>query len=175
MPRLGIGSVDLSPRKASWYKVIGKMNSESMRVRAGKALEGHIPRFIHIYVMEVEYLARTHKLTWEQMYVLLDSDRDMPFTSEDIEWVKTQPTIVFKDEELQSRGRLGVELSPQVFSEENNSRLSLEAVVALDHGFRSGLDPNREMPEPSDLSPWAVGFRLSRQLKEEINHDRNDD
>ena len=49
------------------------MNSESRRVRVAKALEGHIPRFINIYCKEVDYLARVHNLSWEQMYLLLDS------------------------------------------------------------------------------------------------------
>ena len=169
MPRIDIGSVDLSPRKASWLKVVCKMNSESRRVRVAKALEGHIPRFINIYCKEVDYLARVYNLSWEQMYLLLDSEREMPFQSDDLEWAKQQPPVVIQAEELQSRGRLGVELSPDEFSQEFKSTLSMEAVIATEVGFRQGLNPQAALPAPYDLSPWAVGFRLARKFKEELD------
>lgn len=173
MPRIDVGSVDLSPRKASWLKVVCKMNSESRRVRVAKALEGHIPRFINIYSREVDYLARSHGLSWEQMYVLLDSDREIPFQQEDIAWAKQQQPVVIQAEELQSRGRLGVELSPDEFSQEFKSTLSMEAVIATEVGFRHGLDPQAAIPTPHDLSPWAVGFRLARKFKEELGGEQH--
>ena len=177
------------------------MNSESRRVRVAKALEGHIPRFINIYCKEVDYLARVYNLSWEQMYLLLDSEREMPFQSDDLEWAKQQPPVVIQAEELQSRGRLGVELSPDEFSQEMNcpaassgvsnfqsflitltpqgagnvpvtgfkSTLSMEAVIATEVGFRQGLNPQAALPAPYDLSPWAVGFRLARKFKEELD------
>ena len=145
------------------------MNSESRRVRVAKALEGHIPRFINIYCKEVDYLARVHNLSWEQMYLLLDSEREMPFQSDDLEWAKQQPPVVIQAEELQSRGRLGVELSPDEFSQEFKSTLSMEAVIATEVGFRQGLNPQAALPAPYDLSPWAVGFRLARKFKEELD------
>ena len=145
------------------------MNSESRRVRVAKALEGHIPRFINIYCKEVDYLARVYNLSWEQMYLLLDSEREMPFQSDDLEWAKQQPPVVIQAEELQSRGRLGVELSPDEFSQEFKSTLSMEAVIATEVGFRQGLNPQAALPAPYDLSPWAVGFRLARKFKEELD------
>ena len=145
------------------------MNSESRRVRVAKALEGHIPRFINIYCKEVDYLARVHNLSWEQMYLLLDSEREMPFQLDDLEWAKQQPPVVIQAEELQSRGRLGVELSPDEFSQEFKSTLSMEAVIATEVGFRQGLNPQAALPAPYDLSPWAVGFRLARKFKEELD------
>lgn len=145
------------------------MNSESRRVRVAKALEGHIPRFINIYSREVDYLARVHELSWEQMYLLLDSEREMPFQADDLEWAKQQPPVVIQAEELQSRGKLGVELSPDEFSQEFKSTLSMEAVIATEVGFRQGLDPQAALPAPHDLSPWAIGFRLARKFKEELD------
>ena len=114
MPKVNIGTVDLSDRTASWLRVAANVNSESMRVRVAKALDGHVKRFKPSYATDIKFLARKWEVTWEQMFVLLNK-HEPPYTQEEIEWAKQQPALIVWEEE---KTTFGVELPERPLKEQ---------------------------------------------------------
>ncbi|MFQ3619173.1 MAG: hypothetical protein SNJ57_19450 [Cyanobacteriota bacterium] len=119
MPKVNIGSVDLSDRTAAWLKVAAHINSESLRVRVAKALDGHIKRFKPTYAADIKFLARRWNVTWEEMFVLL-VQHEPPYSPEEIAWAKEQPPLIIWEEE---RTQFGVEL-PERPATEQKTELS---------------------------------------------------
>ncbi len=98
MPKVNVGTVDLSDRTTAWLRVGANVNGESMRVRIAKALDEHIKQFKSTYAADIRFLARQYGITWEQMFILLNK-HEPPFSEQEIEWVKQQPPLVIWEEE----------------------------------------------------------------------------
>lgn len=114
MARINVGSVDVSDRTAYWLRVASNINSEALRVRVSKALDGHVKRFKSSYAADVAFLARLNGVTWEQMFVLLNQHAP-PFTQEELDWARQQPPLVIWEEE---KTNFGVELPEKRLSEQ---------------------------------------------------------
>ena len=65
-----------------------------------QALKGHLTRWKADYATRLDYRAKKLGLSWEQAYVLL-TNRDAPYSQEDLNWAKSQPSIITKAEFLE--------------------------------------------------------------------------
>jgi|GEM_PF-2811758 hypothetical protein len=114
MPKINTGSIDLNPRTAAWLKVAANINSESLRVRVAKIVDGHVKRFKPTYAADIKFLARQWDVTWEQMFLLLFQHAP-PYTDTEVAWAKEQPPLIIWEEE---RTQFGIELPERPLSEQ---------------------------------------------------------
>lgn len=92
VPKLDIGSVDLTPMEIDFFKAICNNSGQSRRVMAGMMIKGFFKRWGKEQLKEIAYTAFREELTIEQTFVLLAiRDKSPPFSEEDKEWVRSQP------------------------------------------------------------------------------------
>lgn len=93
VPKLDIGSVDLTPMEIDFFKAICNNSGYSRRVMAGMMIKGFFKRWGKEQLKEIAYTAFKEGLTIEQTYTLLAiGDKSPPFSEADKEWVKSQAT-----------------------------------------------------------------------------------
>lgn len=102
MPRFNIGSADLSEDDIDWFKVACNLSGESIRAKIGHIITGHLIRFRSQYVRKVDYVARQYGVTWEEAFILL-RQKSPPFTEEDLVWVRSQPPLALREQEVDQK------------------------------------------------------------------------
>lgn len=112
MPRLSIGSVEVSDDTAQWLNVILNLAHESRRGIIKALIIGHVSRWRGKYIIRVEKFARANNLAWEQAYTLLaDTARKPPYTDKDFLWASrlspAECLTTRSDEELAIRPKNG--------------------------------------------------------------------
>lgn len=112
MPRLSIGSVEVSDDTAQWLNVILNLAHESRRGIIKALIVGHVSRWRGKYIIRVEKFARANGLNWEQAYTLLaDTNRKPPYTDKDFLWGRQLSSVecltTRSDEELAIRPKNG--------------------------------------------------------------------
>lgn len=101
VPKLDIGSVDLTPMEIDFFKAICNNSGHSRRVVAGMMIKGFFKRWGKEQLKEIAYTAFKENLTVEQTFVLLAiRDKSPPFSEEDKEWVRSQPTPPMEFDEI---------------------------------------------------------------------------
>ena len=77
------------------------LNNQKMTADAflEQALKGHLNRWKTDYATRLGYKAKKIGLTWEQAYVLM-TNRDAPYSDNDVDWAKEQEPIITRSEFL---------------------------------------------------------------------------
>ena len=77
------------------------LNNQKMSAQSflEQALKGHLTRWKADYATRLDYRAKKLGISWEQAYVLL-TNRDAPYSTDDLIWAKSQPSIITKTEFL---------------------------------------------------------------------------
>lgn len=160
--KVDIGSIELGPTKAVFLKVIAKVNGDSLRRRVAAVLDGHLARFAAIYSREVNFVARSYNISWNEAFALLSSERPSPFrtpyTSKDLAWAKEQFFLV-REEDIGRGGGLGLSVDPTQFGDLYPAILPADVAIALEEGVRSGIQG--KVSGAGDFSAFAVGCNLA--------------
>ncbi|PSB18167.1 hypothetical protein C7B61_12715 [filamentous cyanobacterium CCP1] len=91
VPKLDIGSVDLTPMEIDFFKAICNNAGYSRRVMAGMMIKEFFKRSGKEQLKEIAYTAFREGLTVEQTYTLLAiGEKSPPFSDADKEWVRSQ-------------------------------------------------------------------------------------
>lgn len=75
MPKLNVGTIDLTEDEIDWLKAIGNLSGESVRAQLRQIIKGHLIRFKPQYSKQVAYLARKYGLTFEETFRLLQTSQ----------------------------------------------------------------------------------------------------
>ena len=71
MPRLNIGSVDLTEDEIAWLQVVSNLSGESIRAQLRQVIKGHLIRFKPQYCKQINYVARKYGLSFEDAFAML--------------------------------------------------------------------------------------------------------
>lgn len=77
MVKMSLGSVDLSQDEIDWWDVITELSGAALRTQVAVALKGHLIRFKPQYNKQLNYLARRHGLTYEEVFRRLKCKEDL--------------------------------------------------------------------------------------------------
>ncbi len=86
MPRLSVGTINLSPDEIAWLTAACNLSGVSVRAQIGQTVQGHIIRFKPHYKRKIAYVARMHGISFEEAFARLQAEsppfKDLPIVDE---------------------------------------------------------------------------------------------
>lgn len=101
-----MSSIDLSEDEIDWVRAICNVSGISVRAQVAQIIQGHLVRFKPHYKKKIAYVARKYGLTFEEAFVLLQT-QSPPFGD------VVEPAPVREDEEVSKFGCEVGDSSPQ--------------------------------------------------------------